>query len=80
MKLLLMLMYSAVLIVSSANSQAEIKDCAVRFKDNGVCACSTHNTDGPIKSSNNSQKIQIQPCYCAYYDQHLNKTTVGSCY
>ena len=57
-----------------------VEECAVRFQDNNVCACSTHDPEGPVKCQNNSRNIEVQPCYCVYYDQHLNKTVMGPCY
>ncbi len=77
MSLLLIIFYTVSFTVSTS---VAIEDCAVRFQDNGVCACSTHDPEGPVKCGNNSQRIEIQPCYCAYYDQHLNKTLVGRCF
>ena len=62
-----------------ANAKSASEDCAVRFQDNGVCVCSSLNAEGPIKCQNKSTRVEIQPCYCAHYNQVLNKTVVGHC-
>ena len=59
---------------------APVPECALRFEDNGVCACSTHDPEGPVKCHNDSRYVEIQPCHCVYYDEHLNKTVVGACF
>ena len=56
------------------------EDCAVRFEDNDVCVCSTHDPNSPVKCHNSSQTIEVLPCHCVYYDQQLNKTVVGRCF
>ena len=67
--------------LATAESVSEsVPECALRFEDNGVCACSTHDPEGPVKCHNDSRYIEIQPCHCVYYDEHLNKTVVGACY
>ena len=52
----------------------------MRFEDNDVCACSTHNPHGPVRCHQDNHSIEIQQCYCVFFDQQLNKTTVGFCY
>ena len=61
----------------SANSS---ESCALKIQDSDVCACSTYNSDGPVRCQNGSNLVEIQPCYCAYFDQQLQKLLVGRCY
>ena len=75
--LLLVLCVASLPLMTASES---VPECALRFEDNGVCACSTHDPEGPVKCHNDSRYIEIQPCHCIYYDQHLNKTIVGACY
>ena len=56
------------------------ENCDIRFEDNGVCACSSYDKSGIVKCKNHSRKVEIQPCYCMYYDATLNLSTVGHCY
>ena len=77
---MVILLCTECLAMTSVTAESAVEGCAVRFQDNGVCACSTKNPKGPVKCDNNSQTIEIQPCYCAFYDQQLNKTIVGHCY
>ena len=75
------MLYTALVIVVTADPVSEsVPECALRFEDNGACACSTHDPEGPVKCHNDSRYIEIQPCHCIYYDQHLNKTVMGRCY
>ena len=58
-----------------------LEDCVLRFEDNGVCACSSHDKAGLVKCHNySSSSIEVQPCYCMYYDPALNLSTLGHCY
>ena len=66
--------------VSCDTSSLPDTDCTVRFQDNDVCACSTLNSRGPVKCRNDSNNIEVQPCFCAYYDRVTNQTIVGDCY
>ena len=54
------------------------ENCGVRFKDNGVCACSKSVQDGAVQCHRNNT-IAICPCYCLYYDEKLNSSIVGHC-
>ena len=67
----------AATILSAGNSL----DCEIRFEDNGACACSSHDTAGPVTRYCNSDRfIKIRPCYCMYYDPTQNLSVVGHCY
>ena len=70
------LLFLAVVVVSTR----EIEDCELRFKDNQVCACSSHDTFRPLSCHNGSKTTVIQPCSCVYYDPALNITVVGNCF
>ena len=74
---LLSLWLSIVWIDLSVAATSTIQECWVKFEDNDVCTCSIHDPLGPIKCHKDS--IEIRPCYCLYYDQHLNTTIVGPC-
>lgn len=56
------------------------QECTMKFKDNGACACSTRSPDSPIRCHEDSHRIEIQPCYCVYYDSEMNMTVMGSCF
>ena len=67
--------------VTARNSSEKVADCEIRFEDSGACACSSHDTAGPVTRYCNSDKfIKIQPCYCMYYDPTQNLSIVGHCY
>ena len=77
----LMLIVTLFSILMGAGCGAADADCAVSFQDkDGVCVCSTANSQGPVKCNSTSQRIEIEPCYCVYYDHHLNMVIVGRCY
>ncbi len=76
---LLALFFTTPCVVLASLSEP-IQECAVRFQDNGVCACSTYPPEGPVKCQNGSNIIEVQPCFCVYYNRHLNTTEVGSCF
>lgn len=73
---MLLYFHSCLVLGTSSSSQ----DCIVSFEDINVCVCSGNNTDGPVKCHNDSNWIEVQPCYCVHYDPRLNKTVVGHCY
>ena len=69
------------ILVGAAECGTADADCAVSFQDkDDVCVCSTANTQGPVKCNSINQRIEVEPCYCVYYDHHLNKVIVGRCY
>ena len=70
---------SLLYIVISARANS-LESCALKFQDSDVCACSTYDSDGPVRCQNGSNLVEIQPCYCAYFDQQLQKLLVGHCY
>ena len=72
----LILVYMA---LASTGTTHEVQQCRVRFEDNGVCACSTQDPFTPVKCGEDNHSIEIQPCYCMYYDQHLNMSVLGHC-
>ena len=57
-----------------------IQECALKFKDNDVCVCSTQGSRAPVKCHRDSHRIEIQPCYCIYYDSDTNMTLMGNCF
>ncbi len=71
--------YTACLAAVSANVDPD-QECQVRFQDNDVCVCSTHDPEGQVKCHNDTQTIEIRPCTCLYYDKHLNQTVMGACF
>ena len=74
--------FLTVLVIASigtVSGDQQVQQCSVRFEDTDVCACSTHN-NGLVKCGEDNHSIQIQPCYCMYYDQHLNMSVLGQCY
>ena len=69
------------IVTIGGNSFEEVEDCEIRFEDNGACACSSHDTAGPVTQYDNSDRsIMIEPCYCMYYDSTQNLSIVGHCY
>lgn len=52
----------------------------MKFRDNDVCACSTRGSHSPIRCHEDSHRIEIQPCYCMYYDSDTNMTIMGQCF
>ncbi len=56
------------------------QECTMKFKDNGVCACSDQGKHAPVRCHEESQRIEIQPCYCIFYDSDKNMTIMGSCF
>ena len=54
-------------------------DCGVKFEDNGVCVCNNHSKYRPLHC-HNRHSLEIQPCYCVYYDAGLNLSAVGHCF
>ena len=73
----------AVALVIAGKSLEEIHNCEIRFEDNGACACSSHDTAGPVTRYCNSASdrfIKIKQCYCMYYDPTHNLSIVGHCY
>ena len=81
---LVFLFYTAGLTAVSSADVASLSDpdqqCLVRFQDNDVCVCSTHDPEGQVKCHNDTQTIEIRPCTCLYYDKHLNQTVIGACF
>ena len=71
----------AVALVTAGKSLEEIHNCEIRFEDNDACACSSHDTAGPVtRYCNSSRSIKIKQCYCMYYDLTHNLSIVGHCY
>ena len=56
------------------------QSCALKFQDSDVCACSSYDSDGPVRCQIGSNLLEIKPCYCAYFDQNIQKLLVGHCY
>ena len=50
-------------------------ECALRFEDTYACACAPSQAVSCYRNT-----VIIQPCYCMYYDQHMNLTLVARCY
>ena len=63
-------------VVAIGNTSEDIKDCEIRFEDNGACACSSA---GPV-TRYSDRSILIKPGYCMYYDPAQNLSVVGHCY
>ena len=76
MMIFVALLIYVVYFVSADSSES----CALRFQDSDVCACHTYDSDGPVRCQNGSDLVEIQPCYCAYFCQKLQKLLVGHCY
>ena len=70
--------YAVFYIISLVNA-GSADNCGVSFKDNGICACSMNSGNGAVSCYDN-QTIEIQPCYCMYYDAGMNLSVVGNCY
>ena len=68
-----------ILFIASAGSSNNVTNCGVRFEDNGVCACCTGSEYHAVTCHDN-HTVEIQPCYCMYYDRSMNMTIVGDCY
>ena len=71
---------ASLLYIASPVSANSSESCALNFEDSDVCACSTYDSDGPVRCQNGSNLVEIQPCYCAYFDQQLQKLLIGRCY
>ena len=56
------------------------QSCALKFQDSDACACSSYDSDGPVRCQNSSNLLEIKPCYCAYFDQNIQKLLMGHCY
>ena len=76
MKIFISLLLFIAYPINADSSQS----CALKFQDSEVCACSSYDSDGPVRCQNGSNLLEIKPCYCAYYDQNIQKLLVGHCY
>ena len=79
MKLKYFLVCLTVVRLTVGSSSKEFDDCGIKFEDNGACACSSHDTAGPVTQHGNAS-IVIKPGYCMYYDSAQNLSVVGHCY
>ena len=77
MKILFLALLLYLFLVETEESKEK---CEIHFKDNDVCACSSQDQSGMVKCQNISRNIEIQPCYCMYYDAVLNRSVLGHCY
>ena len=73
------LLWMCLAVVAIGNTSEDIKDCEIRFEDNGACACSSHDTAGPVNWYSD-RSILIKPGYCMYNDLAQNLSVVGHCY
>ena len=83
---LLSFQYCSVFAVKELNPRAEQleedrkiwSNCVTTNGSNGTCRCgaSLHHA---ISCSDDDDTLQVQPCYCLYYDTSQNKTLAG-CY
>ena len=72
--------YVLFLAVAFAKATEKIEDCEVRFEDNDMCACCSHDKFQPLTCHNDSRTAVIRPCTCVYYDTDVNLTVVGNCF
>ena len=67
--------YAMSFMVTLVNSE----NCGVRYEDNGVRACNANNEFHAVTCYDN-HTIEIQPCYCMYYNADMNMSVVGNCF
>ena len=77
--LLCNLCLTVAIVTAGSNLAREVEDCDIKFEDNGACACSLHDRDGPV-TCGSRRFINIQNSYCMYYDPTQNLSIVGHCY
>ena len=85
-KLQWLILLCELLIASSTGKSTSLptkafqKECIMKFKDNGVCACSDRGKLAPVRCHPEGHRIEIQPCYCIFYDSDKNMTIIGKCF
>ena len=81
--LLLLLCLGLVTTTMTRNTSISDDGCKLRFVDNKACACGDEQLAGISCKSNiclNEHDIDIDVCYCMYYDSASNMTLVAQCY
>ena len=64
---------------TAVNNVVKMNECAMNFKDTNTCACSNTTMENPMKCCEDGT-IEIQLCYCMYYDSEQNMSILGHCF